>query len=408
VDGELLFSSGSLTDALQARSAEAEQEIDDWDPEALLNTPDSEIMDYLAGKYELTCPELHRDQLEQEPVSEELRTGMGQFSGRPVEQRLTKIVVVVPFDGETDVFRLQPSSFTLNPPRAGVDGQGELRLTWLGDPDAGRDAAAIRRYFDGLLDNIERYLRSACADIEGHNARLRTQISYRLAQRKHRLQADRQLATDLGFRIRRRPDAADYAVPVMRRTIITPRRPSPNSAGPAEPFLADAHYEEALAVLRSARNALERSPSLTATMSEETIRDLLLVFLNAHFEGAAAGEVFNAHGKTDILIRVNDRNVFIAECKIWAGPKKFSDAIDQLLGYLTWRDTKAALILFIRTGQPTDVIAKAISEIEGHPNYKRTVLGGEDSERYDFVLRPTSDPEQEIRLALLPFALQDS
>jgi hypothetical protein len=27
------------------------------------------------------------------------------------------------------------------------------------------------------------------------------------------------------------------------------------------------------------------------------------VFLNAQFEGAAAGEVFNAAGKTDILIR---------------------------------------------------------------------------------------------------------
>jgi hypothetical protein len=79
-----------------------------------------------------------------------------------------------------------------------------------------------------------------------------------------------------------------------------------------------------------------------------------------------------------------------------------------LLGYLTWRDTKAALILFIRTGQPTEVIAKAILEIEGHPNYERTLAKGEDGERYDFVMHPTSDPDQKIRLALLPFALQDS
>jgi len=407
VDDELLFISGSLTDALQTRSAQAEHEIDNWAPEALLNTPDSDVMDYLIGKYEVTCPVLHRDQLEQEPVSEELRSARGQFSGRPVEQRLTKIVVVVPFDGAPEVFRLQPSHFTLNPPRAQVNTEGELRLTWLGDPAAGRNSAAIRQHFDGLLDSIEQYLRSACADIEGHNTRLRTQISQRLAQRKYRLQADRQLAADLGIPVRRRPDAANYAVPV-RRTIVAPRRPTAGSAGPGEPFLADSHYEEALAVLRGARNALERSPSLTATMSEETIRDLLLVFLNAHFEGAASGEVFNANGKTDILIRVEDRNVFIAECKIWGGPKKFSDAIDQLLGYLTWRDTKAALILFIRTGRPTEIIAKAISEIEHHPNYERTALRGEDSERYDFVLHPTSDPDQEIRLALLPFALQDN
>jgi hypothetical protein len=51
-------------------------------------------------------------------------------------------------------------------------------------------------------------------------------------------------------------------------------------------------------VLRAARNALERSAPMTADLDEEKIRDLLLVFLDAQFEGAAAGEVFNAAGKT--------------------------------------------------------------------------------------------------------------
>ncbi len=46
-------------------------------------------------------------------------------------------------------------------------------------------------------------------------------------------------------------------------------------------------------MLRNARNALERTPSMTANLDEEKIRDLLLVLLNAQFEGAAAGEVFN-------------------------------------------------------------------------------------------------------------------
>jgi hypothetical protein len=35
------------------------------------------------------------------------------------------------------------------------------------------------------------------------------------------------------------------------------------------------------------------------------------------FEGKAAGEVFNCTGKTDILVREGDRNVFIGECKIF-------------------------------------------------------------------------------------------
>lgn len=170
-------------------------------------------------------------------------------------------------------------------------------------------------------------------------------------------------------------------------------------------MLAEADYEAALGVLRNSRNALERSPSMTARLNEEQIRDLLLVNLNAQFEGKAGGEVFNGEGKTDILIREGDRNIFIGECKIWKGPKSIRDALHQLLDvYLVWRDTKAALLLFIRSGHVTEVIKKSIAEIEANPNFKRR--GRHDSdERVDFVLHASEDPAREIQLAFLPFAL---
>jgi hypothetical protein len=400
---DLLFASGLLSEALRAQISKAEEAVDGWDRAELLNTPEHEIVAYLLAEYGVACPVLHRDQAEQEEVSEEVVPGRGMFTGRPISQRLTKIVVAVPFDGDAAAFRLQPSNFTLNPPRARVDTvRGELRLIWLGDPQAGLDSAAVRQFFDTQLDSIERYLRSSQADIDGHNARLRSQVEGRIAQRKQRLLADQQLAAGLGFKTRQGGDAATH---IIRRRIETTRRPGPGNAI-AEPVMAEAQYEDALAVLRHARNVIERAPSLTASMTEERIRDLLLMFLNAVFEGAAAGEVFNANGKTDILIRVEDRNVFIAECKIWAGPAKFRDAIDQLLSYLTWRDTKAALILFIRTGRTSEVIAKAVAEIEGHPNFKMASATSNDCERHDFVLHTASDPDRQIRLALLPFALQ--
>ena len=40
--------------------------------------------------------------------------------------------------------------------------------------------------------------------------------------------------------------------------------------------------------------------------------------LNGHYEGGASGETFNYEGKTDILIRVQGKNIFIAECEYWA------------------------------------------------------------------------------------------
>ena len=60
------------------------------------------------------------------------------------------------------------------------------------------------------------------------------------------------------------------------------------------------------------------------------------------------------------------------------------------------------------TGEPTTIITKSIAEIEGHANYKRTRDTAGDGERYDFVLHANGDPNREIRLAFLPFALQDA
>jgi hypothetical protein len=47
-------------------------------------------------------------------------------------------------------------------------------------------------------------------------------------------------------------------------------------------------------------------------MGEEDLRSHFLVQLNGVFQGQATGETFNFQGKTDILIRVEGRNVFMA------------------------------------------------------------------------------------------------
>jgi hypothetical protein len=43
------------------------------------------------------------------------------------------------------------------------------------------------------------------------------------------------------------------------------------------------------------------------------------VQLNGQYQGQATGETFNHVGKTDILIRHENKNVFVAECKFWGG-----------------------------------------------------------------------------------------
>ena len=147
---------------------------------------------------------------------------------------------------------------------------------------------------------------------------------------------------------------------------------------------------------------IERSRSTFVQMKEEQIRDLILVNLNGHYEGDATGETFNAQGKTDILIRADDRNVFIAECKFWAGPKSLLAAIDQILRYLTWRDTKAALLLFCKNIDFTNTLSSIATAVPEHPNFKRELKTISDT-HVRYLFRQKDDTVRDLYLAVQAF-----
>jgi hypothetical protein len=106
------------------------------------------------------------------------------------------------------------------------------------------------------------------------------------------------------------------------------------------------------------------------------------------------------------LIRAGDRNVFIAECKFWSGTKSFVDALDQLFGYLTWRDTKSALIVFNRNRDASGVITKMHDAMKSHPSYRRTLSFGPEG-RSEYIFVKESDPGREMRVTTLLFDLSD-
>jgi len=207
----------------------------------------------------------------------------------------------------------------------------------------------------------------------------------------------------LGLKLKRRPDAPQtYNVPMRRRTPRIQKIEVPNQPFKPEFTLDMDDYEEILRIIGSMVHVMERSPSAFVGMDEESLRTHFLVQLNAQWEGQATGETFNAAGKTDILIRADDRNVFIAECKFWKGPKEFLKALDQLLSYLTWRDTKAALLVFNRNTNFSEVVASIAKTAPAHEHCKRTFpYQHESGSRY--VFHSPADPNREIILTVLAF-----
>jgi hypothetical protein len=192
-------------------------------------------------------------------------------------------------------------------------------------------------------------------------------------------------------------------VPTVRRKVVR-TRPEGRRPDPPEPMLAMEEYEHILSVISNMVHVMERSPKAFATMDEEALRQHFLVQLNGQYEGQATGETFNFEGKTDILIRTEGRNVFVAECKFWRGPESLREATEQILRYTSWRDTKTAILLFNRTKNLSTVLAKTPETIRTHPQLVREIaIAGET--RFRFVLHHRDDRHRELILTILVFEI---
>jgi hypothetical protein len=190
--------------------------------------------------------------------------------------------------------------------------------------------------------------------------------------------------------------------PITPKRIVTKHKPDPNANGNQEHFLDMPDYERILQIVNSMSKVLERCPEAFVGMSEEHIRHHFLIPLNAIYEGQATGETFNMVGKTDILIRVADNNVFIAECKFWKGGQVLKSTIDQLLGYTMWRDTKTALIIFSENADFTKVLEQISDVVKSHSNCLRDLGSSSQTEfRYEFC--HNGDRNQKLILTVMAF-----
>jgi hypothetical protein len=278
--------------------------------------------------------------------------------------------VHVPFEGESDLFYCNPNVYGGSPPRGVVQGN-ELVLRFEFPSDAPQE---VRPQVDKALAQIEKYLGMQQALIEAHNRDMANAAEHAIQQRRTRLLAQSKRAESLGIPIKRRDGAPNtYAVPTTRKRAAPVLPPASSASFVPEPTWAMEQYEQALKIMQDMALVMERSPEAFRSMDEEALRQHFLVQLNGQFEGRATGETFNMAGKTDILLREGDRNVLIAECKFWKGSKAFGEAIDQLLSYATWRDSKTVILVFNRGTETSTVLTGIDTTVKAHSNYKRAI-----------------------------------
>lgn len=175
-------------------------------------------------------------------------------------------------------------------------------------------------------------------------------------------------------------------------------------AGHSQVTYQTPEYNRILECVHSVGKMFERLPSTYANKDEESLRDHILVSLEGVVFGSVTGETFNKRGKTDILVRGSGYNEFVGECKFWRGKEVFIETISQLLSYLSWRDTKAAVILFVPNKDFTSVIEKIRDHVVAHPNYLRNV-SEIDETWHNYEFRMNEDTSRVVQVAIMLYHL---
>lgn len=400
---EYLFKNGYLEDYLNSKIQKLRKEIEEYGKD-LLSANILELVESLANRYNLELPSLKEDKVttqsddENIDVSRDVRRDVFDRS-EPFYIKGTSIAFFVPFSGEEEIFRLRPRTSTSPLPCARVS-DNELVITFNVLDEGDKE---VKKLFEKEIAEIKKWLGWASKDIEQYNNSLRDEINKRLLERREKLLKDQERITKLGFPLRKRDDTPLTYIAGVRKKIFPSTLTVGTKPTMLEPELSLNNYEQILDTISHMSLVIERNKKTFQKLEEEDIRNLFLVVLNAMYEGRATGETFNCEGKTDILIRDdNGKNIFIAECKFWRGKESLKEAIDQILKYTTWRDTKTAILIFNKNKDTSNVLGQILPTIREYPNFKKE-LSYPSETGFRCILYHRSDKERDLYLTILVF-----
>ncbi len=381
------------------------QEIQGEPANKLLNFNESDYVKYLADKYRLEPITLDFAALQVSQTEKVIPVDQHpwNFACRHIPMPRSAyprqvITFHIPYTGDAGLLRCQPSTYlTGGDVELDVSGK-EIRFDLI---NWGNDVQQLKTAQASVVERLRKQSEYLFADVERFNSNLEAQARGATSARKAHLLSQLSLVESLGIPLRKAPSVPQtFAVPIVPKKLIV-KPPAPEASYSPHPTLDQATYWNILSIIHETGIAMERHPSTYTNKQEEDLRDFLLMTLCTHYPNTT-GETFNKKGKTDILVRYDGTNVFVGECKFWKGIKAFHDTIDQILGYLTWRDSKAAIVCFVSNKELNPVLEQLATGTAQHPCFVRTEEKKTESWiRFEFRLR--SDPTRNVHLAVLCF-----
>ena len=375
----------------------------------ILNVNLDDYVAHLVQKYQLATPEFRFEDVYADSAERDIPGSRFPFEFFITDrnQTIKKEVIIyhVPYSGDIDLLQLRPNPMTLMSYDANFDQRQQCLLIEV--VNFYNDPVRIKERYDEAIRDISSNYGNIRANCENFNAGLPSYIKYSVDGRKQQLLQKSNLLASLGVPIKKKDNVSEtFSVPnpkLKEKIIVKPIVYEKNFK--PEPALDDDNYRKILKIINDVGKNFERLPSTYTGKSEEDIRDHILLVLDPNFElGSAGGETFNKVGKTDISLRYDSSVVFVAECKYWKGEKVFLQAIDQLLSYLTWRNSKVAVINFVQNKEFSDVLNTVSTAVTTHPNFIK-VLASNDETWFNYKFHLNDDRNRELDLAVISFHL---
>lgn len=369
--------------------------------EYILNVDEDEYVNYLEDKNKLIPLEIdmESEHIAEPIIKKEYRED--RIWGERLAVDVYKFIISYTYSGTKELFSISPSTKALTSYDIFLEKDNivsfAIKLTKLEKEDFIRAKKDAYSSAFANLSNVNNF-------VDRWNNGLQALIKERFLATKNKYINENSFFAAINVKTNKAASSV-FSVPTVKK-IETPK---PQLQGKKmytpEPSMVDDTYKDILDIIYSVGKSIEKKPSLYQGKDEEALRDQFLLFLETRYEGTTAtGETFNKEGKTDILLKYQDgTNLFIAECKIWHGEEHFLKAISQLFDrYLTWRDSKVAVIVFVKNKEISNVIKIVKSGVLKHDYFLKELDASKDSSfSYKFHLK--DDKEKAIFLEVMLF-----
>ncbi|MBP6424398.1 MAG: hypothetical protein KA278_01610 [Flavobacterium sp.] len=399
-----IFTSGRISEVFSKTIIEIQRTVEHESENYILNVNENQYIDHLVQKYRLEPPiilfdDCYADSYEADIPAEWFPMTFHVREGEKYKRQI--IQYFIPVSGQISLMNYSPaSSITLGGGGGNFQIQGEALVTEI--INLYNDPAKIKAEYENEVRGLNRNYDTLLKDIEDFNLRLEPTIKQFFATRKKNVLSKNEVMSALGVPLKKRDTSAStFSVPRPQIREKISIKPVVHALGfSPEPSLNDKDYHDILKMINDVGKNFERMPGIYKGKGEEELRDHILMILDPNFQlGSASGETFNSSGKTDILLRYDSSVVFIAECKFWSGEKKYLETISQLLGYLTWRDTKASVIVFVKQKDISNILSKIEEVTSTHSNYV-SYNSKTDDNWFNYRFHINGDSNREVKLAV--------